>query len=786
MANYQRRLGVSVLVRNATTVMSGAVAVFVLFACLVIWSRGDTLLADLTDDIGLASFGAFACFAAVAAFRARRRRRRSAWAALAIGMAGWVVADLILLYDHLQFGSPAPFPSVADAGFLLLPCTVIVASIATIKADPMSALRPVLDGAIVAAALFLMFWVLVLEDVFASANSSVMATAVAVAYPISDVIMITLAVLTVSSAVPGRRDSVILVCTGLMIVAVADSIWICVRAQSNSTSPVAAIGWAAGLLLFSAGGLLEARRPPTPPTAGHTREPLADPLIWLPYAPLAAAVVIGLIHLWPSTHDKPVLVAATVLVSAAMLRQLIVLVQNRRLLFSLAEQTQRDPLTGLGNRLMFNDRLNAAMQARGPDGLPVAVLALDLDDFKMVNDNLGHPSGDELLIALADRLKSRVPAEHTLARLGGDEFAVLIRAALHPATAIAQHIIEAFDEPFDLNNEKVFIHPSVGLAIALADEPDVTADDLMQRADVALYAAKRAGVGGVQTFTADMRQVSALDLPERWSDSGRVRLPANEGVQLLGQLRRAITDSELQMMYQPKVLLATGEIIGAEALLRWPHPDLGLLGPSEFLPLIRRNGLIGSVTDTVLELAVRDASTWFGTEHRNVPVAINLFAPSLTDIDLADRVGAVLANHSLPAYALVVEITEQMLLSNMGRTRQVIDRLRASKLRISIDDFGSGYSTMSYLRDLPVDELKLDREFITPIMHNPRAAAIVQSVISLTQALGIVSVAEGVEDAATAERLADYGCMVGQGFYFAKPMSVEALRLLIESRRTLC
>jgi diguanylate cyclase (GGDEF)-like protein len=768
---------------NTNAIIGAAAGIFAVFAYLVFSGDRGTAAALVTNDIGLTVFSSFACLAAVAAYRANRSRRRRIWLALAIGMAGWVVGNLILLYHHAVLGSPAPFPSVADGAFLLLPCTVMVASIWSVRADRMSALRPILDGVIIASALFLVCWVLILEDLFASTHSSWMAAAVSVAFPISDVVMITLAVLTVSSTVPGERQAVILVCTGLMVVAVADTIWIYVLAESNSTSPLAVVCWAAGLVLFSAGGLIDAHNPPS--AAGRKRrQPLSDPLLWLPYSPLVAAVVVGLIDLWPMTDDKPILIAAAVLVMTALVRQLIVLIQNRRLLFDLADQTRRDPLTGLGNRLMFNDHLDEAIRSHGDDRLPVAVLALDLDDFKMVNDNLGHPSGDELLIDVADRLKSTVPAEHTVARLGGDEFAVLIRSVPDAATIIAERIIEAFDAPFSLNSEKVFIHPSVGLAIAPADEADVTADDLMRQADVALYAAKRTGIGGVQTFSADMRQVSPLD-PQRSGDSGRVRVPAQAGVQLLGQLRRAIGDSELKLVYQPKVLLATGEIVGVEALLRWPHPELGLLTPSEFLPLIRRNGLIGSVTDTVLKQAVRDASTWFGTGHRNVPVAVNLFAPSLTDIDLADRIGAILAQHSLPASALTVEITEQMLLSNMSRTQVVIDRLRKSGLRVSIDDFGSGYSTMSYLRDLPVDELKLDREFVLPMMHNPRAAAIVRSVIDLTHALNIASVAEGVEDAATAERLSAYGCDIGQGYYFAKPMFAESLRPVIESRNPL-
>ncbi|MGB8403555.1 MAG: EAL domain-containing protein [Mycobacterium sp.] len=774
------------LIRRANVIIGVAATAFVAFAY---WRLTDTdtdapASPPFIDGVVLAAFSVFACLSTTAAARVSLGSRRRSWAALAVGVAGWVFGNLIWLYYGMVFADGPPFPSIADAGFLLLPVSVVFVALSEVTASRISALRPVLDGVIIAAALFLVSWVLVLRDAFKAAASGLLANAVQVAFPISDVVMVTMTLVALTATPVGGRRGVGLVGVGLTAIALADSAWIYTRTQGGSVNAGIVIGWAAGMLIIGVGGLIDASRRP-PPVLQNPYRPVSDRLLWLPCTPVVLAVAVGFVSLWPVPGAAPILISAAVLVLTALARQFVVLIDNRRLMRTLAEQARRDPLTGLGNRLRFNDRLDSAMRAREDDGLPVAVLALDLDDFKMVNDNLGHPSGDELLVEVANRLTGSVPAGQAVARLGGDEFAILIRSAPCRLQEIAQDVIEAFDVPFTLKGEEVFIHPSVGLAVADDDEPDVTADDLLQRADVALYVAKRAGIGGVQTFSHDMQQDTAVEPAERWSDSGRVRLSASSGLQLLGPLRRAITHGELKLTYQPKVSMSTGEIVGVEALMRWPHPQLGLLTPAHFLPLVRRNGLIGAVTDLVLHQAVRDAAGWFQAGHRDVPVAINLFAPSLSDITLADRIGSVLAEHALPTDALLVEITEHLLLANMNRTQAVINQLRESGLRVSIDDFGTGYSSMSYLRDLPVDELKLDRQFIAPILQNPRAAAIVRSVIDLTRALDIVSVAEGVENTATAERLTAYGCDVAQGYYFAKPMFADELRALLNTREAL-
>jgi diguanylate cyclase (GGDEF)-like protein len=416
------------------------------------------------------------------------------------------------------------------------------------------------------------------------------------------------------------------------------------------------------------------------------------------------------------------------------------------------------------------------MQLRKRDGREVAVLSLDLDDFKFVNDSLGHSSGDALLKAVADRLLSIMPTGDAVARLGGDEFAILIEEGALPAEELAQRVVEVFDKPFFLDGEEVFIHPSVGLATASsATGRDVSANELSQRADLAMHTAKRAGVGGVQTFTDDMRHVAHTELRTSLSDNGKRRPAPVAGIQLIGQLRRAIDERELILVYQPKISLSTESIVGVEALVRWPHPELGLLTPNQFLPLVRQNGLMGVVTDLVLETAVSDAAGWYRLDTCDVPVAINLFAPALDDLTLPDRISVALGGAGLPPAALSFELTEHLLLANIRRAKTVIDQLRSRGLRIAIDDFGSGYATMSYLRDLPIDELKLDRQFIAPILRSERSAAIVRSVIDLAHALGIACVAEGVEDKATADRLREYGCDIAQGHYFSRPISADGM-----------
>ena len=308
--------------------------------------------------------------------------------------------------------------------------------------------------------------------------------------------------------------------------------------------------------------------------------------------------------------------------------------QNQRLLKMVADQALRDTLTGLANRDLFNDRLDArGATARDATTSRWRCLSMDLDDFKLVNDSLGHPAGDALLIQAAERLLGCVRTSDTVARVGGDEFAVLMEGLPELSRLVAHRVVAAFEEPFVIDGQQLLMRPSVGLAVASAANPDLSADVLLKQADVAMYSAKRSKSGGLHTFTPDMALAdpNELELPTDTSESAE----RGAAVRLLGELRHAIDHGDLTVFYQPKFDLRTGDVVGVEALVRWPHPKRGLLGPAHFLPLVRKRGLMRAVTDIVLTQALDDVAEWQAMGI-GVPIAVNVFAPSLGDLDLPD------------------------------------------------------------------------------------------------------------------------------------------------------
>jgi EAL domain-containing protein (putative c-di-GMP-specific phosphodiesterase class I) len=330
-------------------------------------------------------------------------------------------------------------------------------------------------------------------------------------------------------------------------------------------------------------------------------------------------------------------------------------------------------------------------------------------------------------------------------------------------------VVQEFTKSFMLDGNELIIRPSVGLAIVAVGDLTTSADVMLKHADMAMYSAKRSRTGDVHTFTPDI--VSGERGPL--------------GLRLLAQLRHAISNVDLTLVYQPKFELRSGEIVGVEALLRWPHPERGLLGPDQFLPLVRKHGLMHSVTDLVLARALDDAAVWY-SKGVGVPVAVNLFAPSLADLDLPGRMVQALEERGLSSNALTVEITEYLLLDNMNRARTVLTRLRECGIRVAIDDFGRGYSALWYLRELPIDEVKLDKGFIAPILVDRKAAAIVRAVINLAHELDVSTVAEGVEDEETATRLREYGCEVAQGFHCGVPLEASVLLETLLSGQIKC
>jgi diguanylate cyclase (GGDEF)-like protein len=422
-----------------------------------------------------------------------------------------------------------------------------------------------------------------------------------------------------------------------------------------------------------------------------------------------------------------------------------------------------DALTGLPNRVLFADRTRRAIAAEYDE--PVVVMLIDLDRFKDINDTLGHHYGDEVLRQMAGRLTDLLDPRDTVARLGGDEFGVLVRSAGTPADgmAIAGAIRRALAEPFVAEGVSLELGGSIGVAFHPSDGDDV--ETLMQRADVAMYQAKEGAVGVVRYSSQE-------------DDSSLARLA------LAADLRRALENSEFVPYFQPKIDLRTGVVVGAEALLRWRHPTEKDVSPDVFIPLAEQTGLIGPVTLQVISAAIRECALW-RARGRDLSVAVNLSARVLVDPALPDHVEELCRCWDLPTRALVLEITESMIVDEPTRALPVVNRLAALGVRLSIDDFGTGYSSLEYLKVLPVAEMKIDRTFVAGMADDVRDAAIVRHTIELGRSLGLRVVAEGVESAEAHERLAAMGCDHGQGFLYSRAVPAEDFEACVERAEAL-
>ena len=452
----------------------------------------------------------------------------------------------------------------------------------------------------------------------------------------------------------------------------------------------------------------------------------------------------------------------------------------------LQHQAMHDPLTGLPNRTLFTDRLRQALaRAKRREG-EVAVLFVDLDNFKVVNDSLGHKAGDRLLVAASRRMRALLRPEDTVARLGGDEFVLLLEdAGAQDAVRVAERVLTGLREPLSLSGRRLVVNASIGVATGGANGK--YAADLLRDADLAMYRGKRSGKARVAVFEEAMN-AEAFERLETEQD-----------------LRRAIERGELRVHYQPQMLLGSNlqrslraagsraivspgtsprepRVAGVEALVRWEHPGRGLLLPGEFVPVAEETGLIVPMGETVLEEACRQAKDWQGRFAADPPLAVyvNLSARQLREPDLAETVSRVLRETDLDPVCLHLEITETAAMSDAPATASALEELKALGVRLVIDDFGTGYSSLSYLQRFPVDYVKIDRSFVADLEGNPGAVALVSGMVDLAHALGIGVVAEGVERAGQLERLEAMGCDMAQGYFFSGALPSEAMDALLE------
>jgi diguanylate cyclase (GGDEF)-like protein len=419
---------------------------------------------------------------------------------------------------------------------------------------------------------------------------------------------------------------------------------------------------------------------------------------------------------------------------------------------------RHDALTDLPNRVLLRERLVEAL-ARVERGHRLAVLCLDLDHFKNVNDTLGHPVGDELLRAVADRLRACVRDTDTISRVGGDEFSIIQTDIVDATDAerLARRITEAVSAPYDLHGHLVMGGTSIGIALAPADGTD--ANDLLKNADMALYGAKADGRGVYRFFEATMDQ----------------RMKERRALELA--LRKALERGEFELHYQPAFDLGSDGVRCCEALLRWHHPERGMVPPVEFIPIAEDIGLIVAIGEWVIARACADAATW--PDH--IGVAVNLSPTQLGSKNLLPTVLAALAQSRLPAERLELEITEAVLMQNTEANLRALHQLRALGIRISMDDFGTGYSSLSYLSSFPFDKIKIDRSFVSGLGDNAQAAAIVRAVADLAESLKMTTTAEGVETRAQLDRVRELGCTEVQGYFYSPPVPLaELMKTLTE------
>jgi diguanylate cyclase (GGDEF)-like protein/PAS domain S-box-containing protein len=430
----------------------------------------------------------------------------------------------------------------------------------------------------------------------------------------------------------------------------------------------------------------------------------------------------------------------------------------------LRHQAFHDSLTGLANRALFTDRLTHAMSRTRLDRQPLAVLFVDLDDFKNINDSLGHGEGDQLLVAVAERFRGALRAGDTIARMGGDEFAILVEDPPDSSAPVqvAERLLSTLQTPFERHGKELFAHASIGVAIWTSTRQ--TPDELLRNADVSMYTAKSNGKNRVEVFEAGMHAAAVARLALR------------------GDLEHALKHAEFSLLYQPVVQLDTQEVVGVEALVRWNHPERGLVGPVEFIPIAEETGVIVPIGLWVLDQACRQAVAWDQVwADRRLTINVNVSARQIAERGFIEDVGRVLAATGLDPDRLVLELTEGVLMQDTEATLATLIDLKGLGVRLAIDDFGTGYSSLSYLHRFPIDVLKIDRSFVASMFNGPDETALLRSILKLSETLHLETVAEGIEDAEQLAELRSCGAAMGQGYFFARPLTADGISALLAS-----
>jgi len=701
-------------------------------------------------DVVIANLGYAGC-TALCAWRAfARRRGRWGWGSLAAGLFLFTTGS-VLWTTWVQYFNPVPYPSIADGCFLTFFFLAFIGIALLVRETVPRTSRTIwVDGLIAALGVAALETTLVISPIAYLNSGNPLTVATNIAYPIGDLVLVTMvvAVFAVRGWRPGRLWWLLGI--GLVVFAAADSVYV-LRVLSNTYvtgTPLDSL-WLIGALFMAFAAWQRMGVGSAAMNLPTVEAPNIIPVVFL----LSSVGII----VYATTHPKilplgVVLATVTLVIaiarSAYAFRQLRVLAESKR-------EARTDELTGLPNRRFFFERLAACLVPA--DTSTVAVLMIDLDRFKEINDSLGHHVGDDVLRELGPRLTAAAGDAGTVARLGGDEFGLVLTSPVDAPAAIevAERVREALRLPFQVEGMSLRVDASIG--IALAPDHGSAPETLLQKADVAMFAAKRSHAPW-QVYASDFEQ-NAL-----------------ERLELMEDLRDALRRGEIVLYYQPILDLTTGLVTGAEALARWRHPARGILPPAAFLGLIADAGLMGPFTMDVLDQAFAQQSRWSLSGY-DLCVSVNISAASLRDDELPDKIAELMAKRNVHPAHITLEITEDSFISDPEQALLVLERLRALGLELSIDDFGTGFSSLTYIRRLPVSELKLDRTFLMGAPQDKRAVSIIRSTVDLARSLGLRIVAEGIENLDTLALVDDLGCDAAQGYLMGRPVPAEEFDL---------
>jgi diguanylate cyclase len=679
---------------------------------------------------------------------------RTPWLLFLAGLSSFLTAD-VLYYLLERSSDSVPFPSIADAFYLGM-YPLVVFGLALLVRNTTKGRKDwagVIDASIFGIALFSVLWVLVMDSYVPASGQRPFERMIALSYPVADLAVLFVAIRLAVTAHRRTRSLVLIVCSLTSLVIADTQYGLLNAANAFKTGGTVDAFWLGFYVLFGLAAL--------DPTMSKLSEVGVNQLERLSRARLSlmflATLTVPTIDLlWGNQTDRVVTLVSAAVLFALMLGRVVGLVRSveygRELL---RREARHDPLTGLANRTLFGEKTAAALAASRRN---VAVLLIDLDDFKAVNDSLGHAAGDQILVIAAERISRSVRDNDLVARLGGDEFAVLLTNSIdsQDAAGTASRILRALDEPAEVMERSVRLGGSVGIALQIPEADDV--QNILRRADVAMYSAKREGKGRFEFF----EQSHYDEVVDR--------------IILKTDLEGALARDEFEIVFQPIIETDTAMIRSVEALLRWNHPKRGRISPNMFIPLAEESGTIKEIGGWVLLQTCKQVREWQTTipHCSELRASVNLSARQLEDTQLLHRLTEALRISGLAPNSLMLEVTESLLVSASTRNTRVLEQLTALRVRIAIDDFGTGYSSLSYLHSFPVDTIKIDQSFVQKLDDTVTSRALVRTVIDLARAVGGTTVAEGVANQRQLDILAELNCDLVQGFYFSRPLAAQA------------